>query len=396
MVSALTPGRRLLDRYVLEEPLGSGGFATVWRAHDEREDRDVAVKYATPGTHDAAAVRERFDREFAALQRVHEAGGHEHVLTPYDGSLDAAEPFFVTELVEGPTLAEAVTDGPVPAGTEAMWKLGRPVVDALAYLHEHGVAHLDVKPENVLLRPDGTPVLVDFNAAVCDADHDTTLFEADPWKPTEQTPGTGSDRRTGPPADVYAAGLVLAFLLTGAELGGEDASEVDPGDSGVDISPLLAGTIRHATARFPGERYADAGALGAALDAARDAPDPTLRLVHEDSGQTLAVRPDDVLGRDEDADVVLADPEGYVSPRHARFEAHGGGWALRDLSTNGTWVDNGEGWRPLLSDRGYDQHREAGTDLAAGRRPPRRRTVENGDRVAFVSPDSDYVFRVES
>ncbi|MFI8966049.1 serine/threonine-protein kinase [Streptomyces sp. NPDC053493] len=163
-------GRPLVDgRFQLVSRLGSGGMGTVWRARDIALERDVALKEvrppdpaveeASPGF--AAQLRERAVREARALARL----SHPHVVTihhivePRDGS----HPWIVMELVEGRSLHERLAEGPMPV--PEVLTLGRQVLSALRAAHAAGIQHRDVKPANVLLRPDGGAVLTDFGIA---------------------------------------------------------------------------------------------------------------------------------------------------------------------------------------------------------------------------------------
>ncbi|MFJ3160923.1 serine/threonine-protein kinase [Streptomyces kanasensis] len=163
-------GRPLVDaRFELVSRLGSGGMGTVWRARDVALDREVALKEvrppdpaveeANPGL--AAQLRLRAVREARALARLsnpHVVTIH-HIVEPADGS----HPWIVMELVEGRSVHERLAEGPMPV--PEVIRLGREVLSALRAAHSAGIHHRDVKPANVLLRPDGSAVLTDFGIA---------------------------------------------------------------------------------------------------------------------------------------------------------------------------------------------------------------------------------------
>ncbi|WP_137991668.1 serine/threonine-protein kinase [Streptomyces vilmorinianum] len=163
--------RPLVDgRFQLISRLGSGGMGTVWRARDIALHRDVALKEvrppdpvveeATPGL--GAQLRERAVREARALARLsnpHVVTIH-HIVEPQDGS----HPWIVMELVEGRSMYDRLAEGPMPVPD--VLTLGRQVLSALRAAHAAGIQHRDVKPANVLLRPDGSAVLTDFGIAV--------------------------------------------------------------------------------------------------------------------------------------------------------------------------------------------------------------------------------------
>ena len=162
--------RRVVDgRFRLESRLGGGGMGTVWRATDLVLHRNVAVKEVRPpdaglAEYDpdgARMLRERVLREARALARI----DHPNVVTIHhivDGG-EGAYPWIVMELVGGGSLADRLGRGPMD--TTGTARLGREVLAALCAAHDAGIQHRDVKPANVLLRPDGRPVLTDFGIA---------------------------------------------------------------------------------------------------------------------------------------------------------------------------------------------------------------------------------------
>lgn len=195
-------------RYRLEGFLGAGGMADVHRATDLRLRRPVAVKMFRPGT-DPDGER-RFHEEAQVLANL----SHPGLVAVHDFGVEQHRGYLVMELVDGPTLREVLDRGPLPLAEVA--RIGADVANVLAYVHEQGVVHRDVKPSNVLLgRHDGRVRLADFGIArLLDA---TRLTSADAAVGTvaylapEQVQGD----RAGPPADVYALGLVLLEAVTG-------------------------------------------------------------------------------------------------------------------------------------------------------------------------------------
>ena len=164
------PARRVVDgRFELEARLGGGGMGTVWRARDLVLHRSVAVKEVRPPDRDLAEydpdsarmLRERVLREARALARI----DHPNVVTIHhivDGG-EGTYPWLVMELVAGGSLADRLARGPMHPAEAA--RIGRGVLAALTAAHDAGIQHRDVKPANVLLRPDGRPVLTDFGIA---------------------------------------------------------------------------------------------------------------------------------------------------------------------------------------------------------------------------------------
>ena len=172
-------GRVIDGRFELLERLGSGGMGTVWRARDVGLHREVAIKEVRPA--DAAQVennpalaaqqRERVLRESRALARLQ----HPNVVSIYQiiESPDSPYPWIVMELVRGTSLDARLERGALAPAEAA--RIGRDVLAALRAAHAAGIAHRDVKPGNVLLRPDGSAVLTDFGIAAL---HDSTQLTA--------------------------------------------------------------------------------------------------------------------------------------------------------------------------------------------------------------------------
>ncbi|MFD3329898.1 protein kinase [Streptomyces sp. NPDC058701] len=171
-------GRQLIDgRFELIKPLGTGGMGTVWRARDIALHRDVALKEVRPPDPATAAaqpgladqLRERAVREARALARLAHPNvvTIHHIVEPAPGA--EGHPWIVMEMVRGGSLYDRLESGPMPV--PEVIRLGLDVLSALRAAHAEGVLHRDVKPANVLLRPDGSAVLTDFGIAAL---HDST------------------------------------------------------------------------------------------------------------------------------------------------------------------------------------------------------------------------------
>jgi serine/threonine protein kinase len=206
--SAAQPGRLLDGRYRLGDVLGSGGAAEVIRAVDERLGRPVAVKLFRG---DVADQLQRHEDEMRTLARLAHAG----LVTVFDAGTDdeTQRPYLVMQLVEGSTLAQQLRRGPLTSLRTA--QIGTSLADALAYVHEQGLVHRDVKPANVLIGVDGRVHLADFGIArIVDSAHVTRTGDV-LGTPAYFAPEQVSGELVGPPADVYALGLVLLECLTG-------------------------------------------------------------------------------------------------------------------------------------------------------------------------------------
>ncbi|MFC6091962.1 serine/threonine-protein kinase [Saccharothrix lopnurensis] len=202
-------------RYRLIEPIGTGGMAEVHRGWDTVLRRHVAIKLFQPGFDPAAA--QRFDQEVRALAGL----SHPGLVSVYDADTEAGTPFVVLQLVEGDTLRQRISRGPLPV--DRVRRLGAGLADALAHVHSRGLVHRDVKPSNILLDQEENPYLADFGLV--------HLTGATRLTRTDQMVGTAAylapeqvlGQDIDPQADVYALGLVLLECLTGRrEYGGGD------------------------------------------------------------------------------------------------------------------------------------------------------------------------------
>jgi serine/threonine protein kinase len=141
----LTPGQ-LLGPYEIFQAIGAGGMGEVYSARDTRLGREVAVKIS------AERFSERFEREARSVAAVN----HPNVCTLFDVGPD----YLVMELVEGPTLAERIEQGPVPL--RETLAIARQIADGLEAAHERGIVHRDLKPANIRLTADGSVKILDF------------------------------------------------------------------------------------------------------------------------------------------------------------------------------------------------------------------------------------------
>jgi serine/threonine protein kinase len=210
MTSAMPPtdGRLLDGRYRLGALLGSGGVADVFMAFDERLHREVAVKMFRGNVGDQLS---RHEDEMRTLARL----DHPALVTVLDAGEDdeTRQPYLVMTLIEGPTLARELELGPLPVDQVA--DIGGMLSGALAYVHAQGLVHRDIKPANVLMSPDGRVHLTDFGIARLVAASHVTRTGDVLGTPAYFAPEQVTGEPVGPPADVYALGLVLLECLTG-------------------------------------------------------------------------------------------------------------------------------------------------------------------------------------
>jgi hypothetical protein len=205
-----TAGTTVLDRYVLVEELGSGGFGAVWLARDRRLERPVAVKRIPVR---GGAAGERAEREALAAARL----SHPAVVQLYEAGRDDDAVYLVSELVRGTTLAELLADGALSDRDVVL--IGMAMCDALAHAHARGVIHRDVKPGNVLVpeaASDGVVAkLTDFGIARITGDDALTatgdVVGTLAYMAPEQAEGKGATAAS----DLYALALVLYEALSG-------------------------------------------------------------------------------------------------------------------------------------------------------------------------------------
>jgi hypothetical protein len=280
-------GRLVLGRYRLGERLGAGGFGVVWRAHDERLEREVAVKVVP--SDGGQAEDARIQREAVAAARLNHPG----IVALYELGHDEHCAYLVSELVEGATLADLGREGALSDRDVA--RIGSALCDALEHAHARGVIHRDVKPGNVMVLAEpaagaGFAKLTDFGIAQL-ATGDALTATGDvvgtlAYMAPEQAEGHGA----GPESDVYALALTLYEAWTGS-------------------NPVRAASPA-ATARRVGEplpplrsRRSDLPpTLGEAIDAALDA-DPRYRPGLAELREVF-----------EDAEDELSDDGGLVEP----------------------------------------------------------------------------------
>ena len=207
-------GRRVANRYELEEELGHGGMGVVWRATDTLLSRPVALKEVDlPRAGDAAErqdLRARVSREARAAARL----SHPGVVTVYDIAHDGGQDFIVMELVSAPTLEELVrTRGPLSPQRAA--RLGLGLLDALEAAHRAGIVHRDLKPKNVMVRDNGATKLADFGIASLQGDPRLTATGLVVGSPAYMAPEQVEAQAASPATDLWALGATLWFAVEG-------------------------------------------------------------------------------------------------------------------------------------------------------------------------------------
>ena len=255
-------GEVLADRYELEELVGTGGMSSVFRAHDRLLDRKVALKILHQQYSGDDDYVERFKREARSVAAL----SHPNVVTVIDRGEHEDRQFIVFEYVEGENLKRLIErrgPAPVPNALELAIQIAR----GLAFAHQQGLIHRDVKPQNVLLNGDGRAKVTDFGIArSLDVQHGmtqtgTVLGTSDYIAP-EQAQGQRVDEHT----DVYSLGVVLyEMLTTEVPFPGENfvavamrhINEEPPSirDKRPDVSPRFEAAVQRAMAKRPEDRF---------------------------------------------------------------------------------------------------------------------------------------------
>jgi eukaryotic-like serine/threonine-protein kinase len=268
------PGDLIADRFELEELVGAGGMSSVFRAHDVQLDRRVAIKILHEHYAGDPEYLERFRREARAVARL----SHPNIVTVIDRGDDDGRQYIVFEYVEGENLKELVLrTGRLPV--RRALELGLAVADGLAFAHDHGLVHRDVKPQNVLLSREGEVKVTDFGIArSLHVDHGVTQTGTVLGTGEYLAPEQASGKPVSPATDVYSLGVVLWELLAGeVPFVGENfvavalrhINEPPPSvrERRPDVTPRLAAAVERALAKDPARRFPSMAAFAKELRA---------------------------------------------------------------------------------------------------------------------------------
>jgi len=284
-----TEPRVIAGRYRVDELIGHGGMAKVYRGYDLTLGREVAIKILDAELARDTTFRTRFRLEAQAASRM----SHPSIVRVYDAGDPSATdsssdepPYIVMELVKGTLLKDIISAGPVPVEDAVRYVDG--ILEALDYSHRAGVVHRDIKPGNVMVTDKGQVKVMDFGIARAVSDSSSTVAETTQIIGTaayfspEQAKGEPVDAR----ADLYSTGVVLYELLTGRQpfrgespvaVAYQHVSEtpVPPTEVNEDAPGALDPIVLRALAKDPYQRYPDAAHFRAALDAAVAGDAPT-------------------------------------------------------------------------------------------------------------------------
>lgn len=265
-------GRRLADRYRISDLVARGGMARVYRARDERLDRDVAVKILSRPFADDAAFTEQFLAEARAAASI----SHPSLVHVYDSGSDGELHYIVMELLDRHRSLRDTIDAEGPLPPADVLRIGRELLAGLRVVHERGLVHCDVKSGNVMLGP-GPAKLIDFGIARPPSeaiDGDTSIGSLQFMSP-EQLHGEA----LGPGSDLFSLGVVLYEALTARmPYPGSTPEEVSAAHAAGTVAPpsqsrdgvpgRLDDVILQALRRAPASRFLSADAMARALESA--------------------------------------------------------------------------------------------------------------------------------
>ena len=264
----------LANRYRLDELIAEGGFAQVWRAHDNELQRIVAVKVPKPGRLESS---ESFMAEARRVARLKHPG----IVPVHDVGREGDRCFIVSEFIEGGSLASQMARAKPARDQVIRWMCE--IADALEYAHLNGVIHRDIKPANILIDHHGRALLADFGIA--QSAQKTGVFAPSLGTLRYMSPEQLEGRPATPQSDIYSLGVVLHECLTGKlPYGATDPTGLrreiiagQPPERDRRLPPAVASVCSTALSRSPEKRHTSAAHFAAALRRAGDEPANSIR-----------------------------------------------------------------------------------------------------------------------
>jgi Tol biopolymer transport system component len=273
----------IIGPYRVVSKIGAGGMGEVYRAHDARLEREVAIKVLPA---DFAADKDRLQR-FEQEAKATSALNHPNILTVYDIGEHDGSPFIVSELLEGEELRQRLDEGPIPL--RKVTEYAQQIVSGLSAAHEKGIVHRDLKPENLFITKDDRVKILDFGLAKLRApepqagssEDETRKAITNPgvvmgtvgYMSPEQVRGHVADYRS----DIFSFGAILHEMITGQRAFRRDTMaetmtailKEEPqelSESNPNISPSLERIVRRCLEKKPDRRFQSTSDLGFALD----------------------------------------------------------------------------------------------------------------------------------
>lgn len=273
-----------LGRYEIRSKIGAGGMGEVYRARDEKLNRDVAIKVLPPSLIENADRLHRFEQEAQAAGALN----HPNILAIYDVGANGNVPYVVSELLEGESLRDRLHEGPLPSRKAIEY--GTHIARALAAAHAKGIVHRDLKPDNLFITTSDQVKILDFGLAklvqptaeeASQTEVETRKVHTDPgtvmgtvgYMAPEQVRGRAVDHR----ADIFALGAVLYEMLSGRRAFHADSAietlnailkEEPPAitSTNFSIAPAVERVVWHCLEKSPERRFQSAGDVAFALE----------------------------------------------------------------------------------------------------------------------------------
>ena len=300
-----------LSHYRIVSKIGAGGMGEVYRAHDSRLDREVAIKLLPL---DIAGDEDRL-RRFEQEAKATSALNHPNILTVYDIGAHEGAPFIVAELLDGEELRQRLDEGPIPL--RKVTEYAQQIVSGLSAAHERGIVHRDLKPENLFITKDDRVKILDFglaklrhSAAEQNGSEDATrkaitnpgvVMGTVGYMSPEQVRGHATDHRS----DLFSFGAVLHEMITGRrafrrETMAETMSAIlkeEPEEltqSNPNVSPALDRIVRRCLEKKPERRFQSTSDLGFALEslsAPSSSTGSSTMIAHEVAAESESAKP---------------------------------------------------------------------------------------------------------
>jgi serine/threonine-protein kinase len=266
---------QVIGRYQILDRVGQGGMATVYRAYDPAEDRNVAIKVLSSLAADSPHFTARFEREAKVVAALR----HPNIVPVWDYGQDDGKHYLVMPLLEVGSLADRLMEGPIKPRESG--RIVGQICQALDYAHQNGVIHRDVKPSNILLDQDGNALVSDFGLVYIENASVSLTGSALIGTPAYMAPEQARGEKVNPATDQYAFGIVLYELATGQlPFDGETPMAVAikhitnpipfPRERNANVPEAIENVILKATAKEPTDRFESMAALGEAYRAALD------------------------------------------------------------------------------------------------------------------------------
>ncbi len=277
-MSEVLIGHLFAGRYELQEFVGKGGMSLVYRALDRNTGHQVAVKLLKPELTGDKEFLARFEREALAAGKMR----HHNIVNLLDVGNEDGRRFLVMEYVEGRTLKEIITERTtLPADTAAQVAIR--ILSALQHAHNNGIIHRDIKPQNILVSPDGMIKVADFGIARVAGSDTLTKDDAVLGSVHYFSPEQAKGEEVNAASDLYSVGVVMYEMLTGhVPFEGDTAVSIAMQHISAEprrlstpkhpVSPAMEAVVLRALAKAPNDRYPDAASMARAIKSALESP----------------------------------------------------------------------------------------------------------------------------